>query len=356
MAAVALPPVVVDSPAGAPTSGCPIFLSANSGVVSSTPCLDWQSAPAGPGGAARVQLMTFQAIKAFLPRCKISRLPADLAAASSINALTVRLTDVCWSRILTELYSAGVFASTAHSIDELYHFLEKASIPTPANLDLVASDWRNAEAFSLPEGEWAVDIAVRQMLAPIRFLSLLAVPSLEEPAAPLPLGLLGVVIGSLGPCLTQASRLIETSTVQHTAFTLRAHLASTAPTDDFLASKVVPFVKSKQLPSPLHSHGVSETELREDLEDGIDYKRSDRSKLTVEEKRIHLIALGCAHPDCPSPSQPTQACPVTALLAAPSRPLHCTKHGAQHRAASGPSATPRPKYVLSTARPPAHAH
>ena len=41
------------------------------------------------------------------------------------------------------------------------------------------------------------------------------------------------------------------------------------------------------------------------------------SKLTVEEKRIHLIAVGCANPDCPSPSQPTQACPVTALRAAP---------------------------------------
>ena len=89
MAAVALQPVVVDSPAGAPTSGCPIFLAANSEAVSSTPGLDWQPAPAGPGGAARVQLMTFQAVKAFLPRCKISRIPADLAAANAVNALTV---------------------------------------------------------------------------------------------------------------------------------------------------------------------------------------------------------------------------------------------------------------------------
>ena len=67
MAAIAPQPVVVDSPAGAPTSGSPIFLTANSEVVSSTPCLDWQPAPAGPGGAARVQLLTFQAVKAFLP-------------------------------------------------------------------------------------------------------------------------------------------------------------------------------------------------------------------------------------------------------------------------------------------------
>ena len=98
MAAVAPQPVIVDYPAGAPTSGSPIFLAANSEVVSSTPCLDWQPAPAGLGGAARVQLMTFQAVKAFLPRCKISRIAADLAAANAVNAMTVRLTDAGWSR------------------------------------------------------------------------------------------------------------------------------------------------------------------------------------------------------------------------------------------------------------------
>ena len=101
----AAPPqiVTVDSPAGAPTSDCPIFLDANSEVVSSTPCLDWQPAPAGPGGAARVQLQTFQAVKAFLPRCKFSRTAADLAAANAVNVLTLRLQDAGWSRVLTEL-------------------------------------------------------------------------------------------------------------------------------------------------------------------------------------------------------------------------------------------------------------
>ena len=296
MAAVALQPVVVDSPAGAPTSGCPIFLAANSEAVSSTPGLDWQPAPAGPGGAARVQLMTFQAVKAFLPRCKISRIPADLAAANAVNALTVRLTDACWSRILTELTSAQVFTRTANSIDELHDFLKEANIPTPANLDLVAGDWRNAEAFALPAGGAAAAVAARALLTPIRFLTLLAVPSVEEPAAPLPLGLLCTIIGSLGPCLTQASRRTETSTVQLTTSTLRIHLAATAPTDGLLAVKVAPFFRSKQLPFQLRGLGVTETELREELEDGIEYKRSDQGKLAIEEKRIHLLATGCAAP------------------------------------------------------------
>ena len=51
-------------------SFCPPTL----GVVTSTLlCIDWQPAAAAPGGAAQVQLATFQAVKAFLPRCKVSR-------------------------------------------------------------------------------------------------------------------------------------------------------------------------------------------------------------------------------------------------------------------------------------------
>ena len=153
MAAAAPVPVPVDSPAGAPTADCPIYLAANSDVVLSTPSLDWQPAPAGPGGGARVQLKSFQAVKAFLPRCKTARTAADQAAALAVNALTFRLTDACWSRILTELTAAQIFAKTAHSIDELHDAIRDAVIPTPANLDLIAGDWRNAEAFALPAAD-----------------------------------------------------------------------------------------------------------------------------------------------------------------------------------------------------------
>ena len=177
MAAAAPVPVPVDSPAGAPTVDCPIFLAANSDVVNATPSLDWQPAPVGPGGGARVQLKSFQAVKAFLPRCKTARTAADQAAALAVNALTFRLTDACWSRILTELTAAQIFAKTAHSIDELHDAIRDAVIPTPANLDLIAGDWRNAEAFALPAGAGAAAVAARAQLNPIRFLSLLSVPT-----------------------------------------------------------------------------------------------------------------------------------------------------------------------------------
>ena len=240
----AAPPINVQSPGGNPTAECPIYLPANSDVVTATPCLDWQPAPAAPGGAARVQLSNFQAIKAFLPRCSISRTPADLAAAGNVSALTIRLRDVAWSRILTEYQTAGIFTKVANATSELHDYLQAATIPNPANLELTAGDWRPAEAFVLPGGNGAAQVAARNQLNPVRFLSILYVTTTEEPTSPLPLGLLAAIVGALGPCATQASRREETATVQLTAATVRLHLAPTAPTDALLAIKTAPFFKA----------------------------------------------------------------------------------------------------------------
>ena len=97
--------------------------------------------------------------------------------------------------------------------------------------------------------------------------------------------------------------------MQLTASTLRLHLAATAPIDGLLAVKVAPFFKAKLLPYQLRGSGVSEAELREELEDGIEYKRSDQGKLAIEEKRIHLLASGCAPPPCPASNRPSLAAP-----------------------------------------------
>ena len=80
--------------------------------------------------------------------------------------------------------------------------------------------------------------------------------------------------------------------MQLTAAILRLHLAVAAPTDGLLSVKVISFFKSKLLPFQLRSHGVTEIELREDLEDGIEYKSSNQGKLAIEEKRIHLLGVG----------------------------------------------------------------
>ena len=111
----------------------------------------------------------------------------------------------------TLLLAAQVFAQPANSLDELHTFMKDAMIPTPANLELVAGDWRNAEAFVVPAGTGGPATAMRRQLEPIRFLSLIDAPSVEEPAARLPLGLFCTIVASIGPCLTQAARRVETS-------------------------------------------------------------------------------------------------------------------------------------------------
>ena len=125
---MAAAPIPVASPPGGVTAGCPIILPASCAAVTSTLVfLDWQPAAAAPGGAAQVQLATFQAVKAFLPRCNVSRIPADLAAAGAVNVLCVRLTDACWSRILTELDAAQIFSRNRSTVEELHAAIKDAT-------------------------------------------------------------------------------------------------------------------------------------------------------------------------------------------------------------------------------------
>ena len=205
--------------------------------------------------------------------------------------MTVRLSDACWSRILTELSAAQVFGHKASSVYELHSFMENAVFQTPANLELKADDWGEAEAFVLPEGTGAAAAAALRLLYPLRFLTSLSVLSVEDCTSLLPLRWLGSIAGVLGPCLTRASRCMEASSVQRVAAILRHHLAPLAPSECLLAARVVPFLESKQLPDPLRNPGVSEAELCGDLEDGIEYWDSRLGARNVEEKRAHLLII-----------------------------------------------------------------
>ena len=132
---MAAPPTPVTSPGGPDTPEGPIILSANCAVVTSTfVCLDWQPAAAAPGGGAQVQLPTFAAIKAFVPFCRLSRNPADLAAAGAVNLLCVRLTDAAWSRLFTEMEAAQVFTQNFPTVDDLYKATRDCSRPRAALL------------------------------------------------------------------------------------------------------------------------------------------------------------------------------------------------------------------------------
>ena len=113
-------PVVVQAPVAPRTPDTPVFLLASDELVGATAFLAWQPAPPlAAGGAARVSLATHQMIKAFGTRFRISRLPADLAAASNVSVLTLGLDAAFWSRALTALRDGGINAIEAPASDGL---------------------------------------------------------------------------------------------------------------------------------------------------------------------------------------------------------------------------------------------
>ena len=285
--------VVVTSPAGPPTPECPIWLQANEPIVTDTQqFIDWQPAPADPAGAARVSIDTFQAVKAFVSRCKLSRTPVDMAAAAMINVLTIRFEDAFWSRLLTELKASGVFVNP---ITELGGLLDSigaaATITNPPNLEIVAADWRMAPAFAAgPGGAGAAAVATRAALAQVRFFSLLPVTRLEKATASCPFLPACTVVGILGPCLTQLARQSEISSVRLAADGFRAlQPAAPLPTDGALAMRAASFLPSQRLPFPLQAVGVGESELREEYEDGVEYNKSADGRRLIEEKRVLLL-------------------------------------------------------------------
>ena len=294
-AAAAAAPMMVSLFKEAPTPDGPISLCTNDVIAVPTPCLEVQPAPVSPGGATRVLPSTHQTVKAFLPRNKISRTPADLAATSAAHLLTTRLTDAGGSHIPTELRSAQTFTIIANTLDQLHNNPKHAPLNNPANLDLLAGDWCASEALAIPGGAGTAAIAAQTSLRPIRFLTLLSVATAEEASAPFPLSLLGATVGPLGPCLAQAAQRAEAATVQPAPASPRPHLTAAAPTDCPWAVETIPLPKSEVLPSQPHSWGVTGAEQREEREDDIEYGRSDRGELAVEEKRIYPLGTRYAH-------------------------------------------------------------
>ena len=265
MTAVASQPVVVNSPTEVPTADGPIYLDADSPVVSATLFLGWQRAPVGPGGRARMQLMASRAMIAFFPRCFISRGIVDQTAAHAVNALSARLTDSAWSRILAELLSAQVFARPANSLDELHASMGDACFPTPARLEIAADDWQRVEAPAVPAETDTASVAAHQQLEPIQSLGLVNALDVEVTMAPLPLGLFSTIVALAGSYRIQAVQKTEAPSVLW-ASASRAHLTSTTRTDAQLATEVASFIEKGMLLHQTRGFGASEAERCKDHE------------------------------------------------------------------------------------------
>ena len=291
MTAVASQFVVVSSPTTNPTADCPIYLDADSPVVSATLFLGWQRAPAGPGGRARMQLMASQAMIAFCPRCSISRRIVDQTAAHAVNALSARLTDSAWSRILTELLSAQVFARPANSLDELHASMGDACFPTPARLEIAADDWHRVEAFAVPAETDTATVAARQRFEPIRFLGLVNALDVEVPMASLPLGLFSAIVALAGSYRTQAVQEMEAPSVL-LASVSHAHPTSTVRMEAQLAAEVASFIKGGMLLHQARGLGESEAKCCKDLEGGSMHLGPGGDGRSVEGGRVQPLGVG----------------------------------------------------------------
>ena len=83
-----------------------------------------------------------EAVAAFLVRCKLSRQPADMAAANPANLLTFNLNDAAWSRILTTIRDGGLALAAPNEPDRLHGYIRAISLPAggPDPFAITAAD------------------------------------------------------------------------------------------------------------------------------------------------------------------------------------------------------------------------
>lgn len=297
--AAAAPPLVITMPVAPATPDRPVFMDANVPVVTATSSfISWSPAPAVGAGPPRVSLPSGQFFAAFGVRCKISSTPADLAASRNANLLNLCVTGTAWSRILGEYVSAGVFASAISDKKVLHERIRSATLTTPANLNLVATDYALGAAWALG----AAGVAASNRL--IRFLSLATIDLLEISAGPLaataPFAVICQLVGAIGPVSTQGSRSGEMTLVQAVAHLVRSS-AGAGATDGTLARGLQAFVLSATLPKPFLSPGVNPDALFEELQDGVSYSLAANRRVPVEQKRLHFLASTCvAQPPFPA--------------------------------------------------------
>ena len=178
-------PTAVFFPAGPVTRHAPIELPSADIVVTSTPFLAWEPTAAVAGAPPRMSLRLALAIRAFMARCKSSRLPADIAAAQNASPYRWRFATAFWARLVDELKASGVFGAPLASLRALDDVMKTFTPVNPAQFDIVAADWALTPDFVIPAGAGAAPAARRAIMVPMRYLHLVSAYTLEM-AGPVP--------------------------------------------------------------------------------------------------------------------------------------------------------------------------
>ena len=308
-------PTAVFFPAGPVTRHAPIELLSADAVVTATPFLGWEPTAAVAGAPPRMSLRLALAIRAFVARCKSSRLPADVTAAQNASPYRWRFTTGFWSRLFDELKASGVFAAPLASLRALDDVMKTRTMVNPAQLEVVAADWALTPDFVIPAGAGAGPVARRAIMAPMRYLHLVSAYSLEM-AGPLPYLRVAELAGYLGGCSTVVSREDEAGLTRTAVDELR-RFSGPADLADGARARAVPAALDRlRLPAVLGSLSLEEDDLGQELTDGIAYRSSSAGEKSVIEQRILCLGPRCASARAPitglrshEPAVPRCPCP-----------------------------------------------
>ena len=285
-------PTAVFFPAGPVTRHAPIELLAADVVVTSTPFLDWEPTAAVAGAPPRMSLRLALATRAFVTRCKSSRLPADVAAARNASPYRWRFTTAFWARLFDELKVSGVFAAPLTSLRALDDVMKTCTVVNPAQLEVAAADWALTPDFTIPPGAGAAAVARRAVMAPMRYLHLVSAYSLEM-AGPVPYLRLAELAGYLGGCATVVAREDEAGLTRTAVDELRRFCGPADLADGARARAVPAALDRLRLPAVLGSISLGEDDLGQELTDGIAYRSSSVGEKAVIEQRVLCLGPRC---------------------------------------------------------------
>ena len=269
--------------------------------------------------SGHVTLPVHLALMSFIQQASFSDSEESRTFFRSVSALTFGLNSEAWSRILNDLELAGLF-STVHDNEHSF-YAAVASAPIQKEVHIIQpEDTLLGEPFTDTAGgssgarararaTTSADDAPINRQGSMRFLSLASVLDFSA-AKGLPLSPLCRLMGTLGPCRTQSSRMNELSSVR-VASSIILHgilssldLGGTTPDFDapVIAAHLPEFILAIELPWLLKGCGSSPSDLVKELTDGI---RSATRSLQLPRARTFLATQ-------PHPTKKSVRVPKTA--------------------------------------------
>ncbi|EOD14575.1 hypothetical protein EMIHUDRAFT_196998 [Emiliania huxleyi CCMP1516] len=284
-------------------------------VKDHTPCLSWTTVYDNAGAVTNYTLGQSDAKGAFLPRCRFSVDQQTGTLLDGNHVLNVLFNGAFWSRLLTALDAANLFATSMEKIGVLHQRLAGLAMANPGVWVVSHSDIFLGEDFDAPAvpapaagrgrgrgrgGQAAAVVPVVPGPQDLLFLTQLPLRALEA-GGELPLLLYSLLSFHLGPIATRAARLPLAAPARLTAGLLQGAIVQSvgaaAANPTMLALQIPRLLKGASLPVIFQSTSADPHTRLEDFTDllrmqagGVDERRR------IEERRIMLAtSLGALY-------------------------------------------------------------